>query len=62
MRSEEGKSVKDRKEDEEVEWYPAPPNTSATFLNQTGGLGFGDEEEEEAEVEAKLSIGGPIVA
>lgn len=51
MRSEEGKSAKDRKEDEEVEWYPAPPNTSATFLNQTGGLGFGERDEEEAEEE-----------
>ncbi|XP_008282506.1 tetratricopeptide repeat protein 14 [Stegastes partitus] len=42
-RSEEGKSDKDRKEKEEdeVEWYPAPPNTSATFLNQEGVLGFG---------------------
>ncbi|XP_022053629.2 tetratricopeptide repeat protein 14 isoform X1 [Acanthochromis polyacanthus] len=42
-RSEEGKSDKDRKEKEEdeVEWYPAPPNTSATFLNQRGVLGFG---------------------
>ncbi|XP_023129686.2 tetratricopeptide repeat protein 14 isoform X1 [Amphiprion ocellaris] len=42
-KSEEGKSDKDRKEKEEdeVEWYPAPPNTSATFLNQRGVLGFG---------------------
>lgn len=42
-RSEEGKSDKDRKEKEEdeLEWYPAPPNTSATFLNQKGVLGFG---------------------
>lgn len=39
-----------------MEWYPAPPNTSATFLNQKGGPGFGerDEEEEEEEVEEKI--------
>lgn len=24
-----------------MEWYPAPPITSATFLNQMGGPGFG---------------------
>ncbi|KAG8003208.1 Tetratricopeptide repeat protein 14, partial [Nibea albiflora] len=50
-RSEEGKSEKDRKEEEEdeVEWYPAPPNTSATFLNQKGGPGFGEKDEEEIE-------------
>lgn len=51
-RSEEGK--KDRKENEEedeVEWYPAPPNTSATFLNQKGG--FGERNAEEKEVEDK---------
>ncbi|XP_073332046.1 tetratricopeptide repeat protein 14 [Pagrus major] len=50
-RSEEGKSEKDRKEEEEdeLEWYPAPPNTSATFLNQKGGPGFGERDEEEAE-------------
>ncbi|XP_039667341.1 LOW QUALITY PROTEIN: tetratricopeptide repeat protein 14 [Perca fluviatilis] len=49
VRSEEGKSEKDRKEKEEdeVEWYPAPPNTSATFLNQKGGPGFGERDEEE---------------
>ncbi|XP_037626606.1 tetratricopeptide repeat protein 14 isoform X1 [Sebastes umbrosus] len=48
-RSEEGKSERDRKEKEEdeVEWYPAPPNTSATFLYQKGGPGFGEREEEE---------------
>ncbi|XP_042370068.1 tetratricopeptide repeat protein 14 isoform X2 [Plectropomus leopardus] len=48
-RSEEGKSERDRKEKEEdeVEWYPAPPNTSATFLNQKGGPGFGMRDEEE---------------
>uniref|UniRef100_A0A3B5AKU8 Tetratricopeptide repeat domain 14 n=1 Tax=Stegastes partitus TaxID=144197 RepID=A0A3B5AKU8_9TELE len=28
-----------KKEEDEVEWYPAPPNTSATFLNQEGVLG-----------------------
>ncbi|KAE8293912.1 Tetratricopeptide repeat protein 14 [Larimichthys crocea] len=50
-RSEEGKSEKDRKEEEEdeVEWYPAPPNTSATFLNQKGGPVFGERDEEEVE-------------
>ncbi|KAK5930452.1 hypothetical protein CgunFtcFv8_026684 [Champsocephalus gunnari] len=48
-RSEEGKSKKDRKEkEEEVEWYPAPPNTSATFLNQKGGPRFGERDEGEA--------------
>ncbi|KAM7011943.1 tetratricopeptide repeat protein 14-like [Tautogolabrus adspersus] len=52
-RSEEGKSERDRKEKEEdeVEWYPAPPNTSATFLNQKGGPGFGEEEVEEKDAE-----------
>uniref|UniRef100_A0A671VQ16 Tetratricopeptide repeat domain 14 n=1 Tax=Sparus aurata TaxID=8175 RepID=A0A671VQ16_SPAAU len=50
-RSEEGKSEKDRKEEEEdeLEWYPAPPDTSATFLNQKGGPGFGERDEEEAD-------------
>lgn len=49
-RSAEGKSKKERKEEEEeLEWYPAPPNTSATFLNQRGGPGFGVRDEEEAE-------------
>ncbi|XP_059196817.1 tetratricopeptide repeat protein 14 isoform X2 [Centropristis striata] len=50
-RSEEGKGEKDRKgkEEDEVEWYPAPPNTSATFLNQKGGPGFGEMDEEEVE-------------
>ncbi|XP_068599471.1 tetratricopeptide repeat protein 14 isoform X2 [Brachionichthys hirsutus] len=43
-RSEEGKS-----EEEEDEWYPAPPNTSATFLNQKGGPAFGESDEYEAE-------------
>lgn len=33
-------SKKSKQEDEDVEWYPAPPITSATFLNQTGGPGF----------------------
>ncbi|KAM7011870.1 tetratricopeptide repeat protein 14 [Tautogolabrus adspersus] len=52
-RSEEGKSERDRKEKEEdeVEWCPAPPNTSATFLNQKGGPGFGEEEVEEKDAE-----------
>ncbi|XP_034558403.1 tetratricopeptide repeat protein 14 isoform X2 [Notolabrus celidotus] len=45
-KSEEGKK---EKEEDEVEWYPAPPNTSATFLNQKGGPGFGDGEEGEVE-------------
>ncbi|KAK5616344.1 hypothetical protein CRENBAI_014038 [Crenichthys baileyi] len=47
-KSEEGKSGKGRmeKEEEELEWYPAPPNTSATFLNQKGGLVFGGGEED----------------
>ncbi|GLD49551.1 tetratricopeptide repeat protein 14 [Lates japonicus] len=50
-RSEEGKSEKDRKEqdEDEVEWYPAPPNTSATFLNQKGGPVFGERDDEEVE-------------
>lgn len=53
-RSEEDKSERDRKgeeEDDEVEWYPAPPNTSATFLDQKGGPGFGERGEEEVDVE-----------
>ncbi|XP_047231168.1 tetratricopeptide repeat protein 14 isoform X2 [Girardinichthys multiradiatus] len=47
-KSEEGKSGKGRmeKEEEELEWYPAPPNTSATFLNQKGGLVFGGGEQD----------------
>uniref|UniRef100_A0A8D3BB19 Tetratricopeptide repeat domain 14 n=1 Tax=Scophthalmus maximus TaxID=52904 RepID=A0A8D3BB19_SCOMX len=56
-RSEEGKSEKDGRkgqDEDEVEWYPAPPNTSATFLNQRGGPGFGEQEEEE-EVEEKIA-------
>lgn len=32
-----------------MEWYPAPSNTSATFLNQVGGLGFGLRDEEQVE-------------
>ncbi|KAG7242290.1 hypothetical protein INR49_023965 [Caranx melampygus] len=51
-RSEEGKSERDRKEkdeEDEVEWYPAPPNTSATFLNQKGGPGFKERNEEDTE-------------
>lgn len=32
-----------------MEWYPAPSNTSATFLNQVGGLGFGVRDEEQVE-------------
>ncbi|XP_070764814.1 tetratricopeptide repeat protein 14 isoform X2 [Enoplosus armatus] len=52
-RSEEGKSERNGREEEEgeVEWYPAPPNTSATFLNQKGGPEFG--ERDEAEVKEK---------
>ncbi|KAF3690599.1 Tetratricopeptide repeat protein 14 [Channa argus] len=47
-RSEEGKSKMERKEkdEDEVEWYPAPPNTSATFLNQKG---FGERDEEDTD-------------
>ncbi|KAM6921519.1 tetratricopeptide repeat protein 14 [Xenentodon cancila] len=49
-RSEEGKSVKDRKEkdeeEDEVDWYPAPSNISATFLNQKSSLLFGEGDEE----------------
>ncbi|XP_040896224.1 tetratricopeptide repeat protein 14 isoform X2 [Toxotes jaculatrix] len=50
-KSEEGKREKDRKEndEDEVEWYPAPPNTSATFLNQKGGPVFGKGGEDEVE-------------
>ncbi|XP_068175479.1 tetratricopeptide repeat protein 14 [Antennarius striatus] len=50
-RSKEGKSERDRKEEEEEEeeWCPAPPNTSATFLNQKGVLAFGESDEYEAE-------------
>uniref|UniRef100_A0A1A8CQG0 Tetratricopeptide repeat domain 14 n=1 Tax=Nothobranchius kadleci TaxID=1051664 RepID=A0A1A8CQG0_NOTKA len=40
-----GKNPKEKEEDE-VEWYPAPPNTSATFLNQKGGPMFGGDEDE----------------
>ncbi|KAM4628618.1 tetratricopeptide repeat protein 14 [Polymixia lowei] len=47
---EEGKREKERKEREEEgqeeEWYPLPPNTSATFLHQRGGLGLGEGDEE----------------
>uniref|UniRef100_A0A7N6B7Z0 S1 motif domain-containing protein n=1 Tax=Anabas testudineus TaxID=64144 RepID=A0A7N6B7Z0_ANATE len=42
--SRESRKKKDQDEDE-VEWYPAPPNTSATFLNQKGGPGFGERDE-----------------
>lgn len=51
-RSEEGKSEKDRKakEEDEVEWYPAPPNTSASFLTQKGGPYFGESDEAEVMV------------
>ncbi|XP_041647029.1 tetratricopeptide repeat protein 14 isoform X2 [Cheilinus undulatus] len=54
-RSEEGKSERDRKEKEEdeLEWYPAPPNTSATFLNQKGGPGFGEEVVKEKDTEGR---------
>ncbi|XP_037830181.1 tetratricopeptide repeat protein 14 isoform X2 [Kryptolebias marmoratus] len=49
-RSEEGKSGKNpkEKEEEEVEWFPAPPNTSATFLNQKGGPMFAGGQEDGA--------------
>ncbi|XP_061831502.2 tetratricopeptide repeat protein 14 [Nerophis lumbriciformis] len=62
-KSEEGKCVKKRQEDEELEWYPEPPNTSATFLNQKGGQGFGVmEEEEEGEASRKGKAGnGPRI-
>ncbi|XP_024908936.1 tetratricopeptide repeat protein 14 isoform X2 [Cynoglossus semilaevis] len=46
-RSEEGKREKNgrkQKDEEEVEWYPAPQNTSATFLYQKGGPRFGDDD------------------
>lgn len=45
-RNEEGKTKKNGTEDEEVEWYPAPSNTSATFLNQKGGPSVEEEVEE----------------
>ncbi|XP_030582966.1 tetratricopeptide repeat protein 14 isoform X3 [Archocentrus centrarchus] len=48
-RSNEGKKDRKEKEEDEVEWYPAPSNTSATFLNQLGGLGFGVRDEEQVE-------------
>ncbi|XP_035032392.2 tetratricopeptide repeat protein 14 isoform X1 [Hippoglossus stenolepis] len=52
--SEEGKSERNGgKDEDEVEWYPAPPNTSATFLNKKGGPGFGEGDDEE-EVEEKI--------
>ncbi|KAM3620270.1 uncharacterized protein V6R79_020713 [Siganus canaliculatus] len=47
-RSDEGKSERSRKEKEqdEVEWCPAPSNTAATFLNQRGGgLSFTEEKD-----------------
>uniref|UniRef100_A0A3B4AKT9 S1 motif domain-containing protein n=1 Tax=Periophthalmus magnuspinnatus TaxID=409849 RepID=A0A3B4AKT9_9GOBI len=37
-KSDQGKRSK--QDEEEEEWYPAPPITSATFLNQKGGPGF----------------------
>ncbi|XP_055020781.1 tetratricopeptide repeat protein 14 isoform X2 [Boleophthalmus pectinirostris] len=40
-KSDQGKRSKQEEEEEEIEWYPAPPITSATFLNQKGGPGFG---------------------
>nr|XP_020472701.1 tetratricopeptide repeat protein 14 isoform X1 [Monopterus albus]XP_020472702.1 tetratricopeptide repeat protein 14 isoform X1 [Monopterus albus] len=46
-KSEEGKRDTKEKDEDEVEWYPAPPNTSATFLNLKGGLEFGERQEEE---------------
>ncbi|XP_061680938.1 tetratricopeptide repeat protein 14 isoform X2 [Syngnathoides biaculeatus] len=52
-RSDEGNHVKKREEEEELEWYPAPPNTSATFLNQKAWEGFGVADEEEGETSRK---------
>nr|XP_061791177.1 tetratricopeptide repeat protein 14-like [Nerophis lumbriciformis] len=63
-RSDEGKRVKKRKEDEEeeLEWYPAPPNTSATFLNQQAWEGFGALDEEEGGTSRKGKEGnGPRI-
>lgn len=40
-------------EEEELEWYPAPPNTSATFLNQKGGPRFEEEVGMEKDTEDK---------
>ncbi|XP_061540374.1 LOW QUALITY PROTEIN: tetratricopeptide repeat protein 14 [Phycodurus eques] len=63
-RSDEGKHVKKRqeREDEELEWYPAPPNTSATFLNQKAWEGFGLVDEEEGETSRKGKDGnGPRI-
>uniref|UniRef100_A0A3Q4HZK9 Tetratricopeptide repeat domain 14 n=1 Tax=Neolamprologus brichardi TaxID=32507 RepID=A0A3Q4HZK9_NEOBR len=60
-RSNEGKKDrKEKEEDDEVEWYPAPSNTSATFLNQVGGLGFGvrDEEDREEKNRGRLEVHG----
>ncbi|XP_051929516.1 tetratricopeptide repeat protein 14-like [Hippocampus zosterae] len=52
-RSDEGKRGRKRKEDdEEDEWYPAPPDTSATFLDQKTWEAFGATDEEE-------DVGGP---
>ncbi|TNM88168.1 hypothetical protein fugu_006389 [Takifugu bimaculatus] len=45
-RSEEERGRKDSKEEEEEEWYPAPSNTSASFLNRKGGPGLEEEVEE----------------
>ncbi|XP_076010568.1 tetratricopeptide repeat protein 14 [Genypterus blacodes] len=48
-RSEDGKKERKERDEEEFEWFPAPPNTSATFLNQKGSLDFGEGDEEEVE-------------
>lgn len=53
-KSEEGK--RNKQDEEEVEWYPAPPNTSATFLNQKGGPGFGAREEFMKSRDRKISV------
>lgn len=45
----------EKEEEEELEWFPAPPNTSATFLNQKGGLVFGGAEEDGVGGDGKIS-------
>uniref|UniRef100_A0A3Q2Y4V3 Tetratricopeptide repeat domain 14 n=1 Tax=Hippocampus comes TaxID=109280 RepID=A0A3Q2Y4V3_HIPCM len=63
-RSDEGKRGRKRKEDEEdeeAEWYPAPPDTSATFLDQKTWEAFGaaaDEEEGEEDGRPRSSERG----
>ncbi|XP_077573513.1 tetratricopeptide repeat protein 14 [Stigmatopora nigra] len=61
-RSDEGKRVKKREEDEEHEWYPAPDNTSATFLNKQAWENFGALDEEQGETSKKSKEdNGPII-